>query len=190
MDKDWKLQQIRSLLRFFSEVDSLCSHIRRESGFDGDTTAYLEILSAKEEAELIRRVSHTRVLRQVHDVVWSVLCYSKSGARRVVVCRIEMSYCLVHSLYSRGGDPRSGSKTVVFYYFGEGTLSFALLTSLLIFPVTVRITAIALGCTSRSLPTDSPRWAAAIVAKSVMPPRSCGFCQLRMQATTKSAKIS
>lgn len=72
VDKDWKLQQIRSLLRFFSEVDSLCSHIRRESGFDGDTTAYLEILSAKEEAELIRRVSHTRVLRQVHGVVWNV----------------------------------------------------------------------------------------------------------------------
>ena len=65
LDEDWKLKQVRSLLRFFTEVDSLCGHICQESGFNGDTSAYLDILSTKEEADLIRRVSHTRVLRQV-----------------------------------------------------------------------------------------------------------------------------
>ncbi|CAM9789286.1 unnamed protein product, partial [Ascophyllum nodosum] len=67
LDEDWKLKQVRSLLRFFTEVDSLCGHICQESGFNGDTSAYLDILSTKEEADLIRRVSHTRVLRQDFD---------------------------------------------------------------------------------------------------------------------------
>lgn len=65
LDEGWKLKQIRSLLRFFQEVGGLVEHIKGESGFAGDSTSYLEILCAKEEADLIRRVSHTRVLRQV-----------------------------------------------------------------------------------------------------------------------------
>eukprot|EP00904_Undaria_pinnatifida_P007756 jgi/Undpi1/410/HiC_scaffold_1.g00406.m1 len=64
---DFKLKQIRSLLRFVREVGSLVGHIKQDSGFEGDTTSYLEILCAKEESDLIRRVSHTRVLRQDFD---------------------------------------------------------------------------------------------------------------------------
>lgn len=62
---DFKLRQVRSLLRFVREVGGLVDHIKQDSGFEGDTTSYLEILCAKEESDLIRRVSHTRVLRQV-----------------------------------------------------------------------------------------------------------------------------
>lgn len=63
--EDFKLRQVRSLLRFVREVGSLVDHIKEDSGFEGDTTSYLDILSAKEDADLIRRVSYTRVLRQV-----------------------------------------------------------------------------------------------------------------------------
>lgn len=64
---DFKLKQVRSLLRFAREVGSLVGHIKQDSGFEGDTTSYLEILCAKEDSDLIRRVSHTRVLRQVRE---------------------------------------------------------------------------------------------------------------------------
>lgn len=65
LPEDFKLRQVRSLLRYLREVSSLVDHIRRDSGFEGDISSYLEILCAKEDADLIRRVSHTRVLRQV-----------------------------------------------------------------------------------------------------------------------------
>lgn len=62
---DFKLTQVRSLLRYLREVGSLVTHVKRESGFDCDTTAYLEILCAKEDSNLLRRVSDTRILKQV-----------------------------------------------------------------------------------------------------------------------------
>lgn len=62
---DFKLRQVRCLMRFLREAGGFVDHIRRDSGFEGDTTSYLEILCAKEDTDLIRRVSHTRVLRQV-----------------------------------------------------------------------------------------------------------------------------
>lgn len=65
LPEDFKLRQVRSLLRFVREVGDLVDHIKNDSGFAADTTSYLEILCSKEEADLIRRVSHTRVLRQV-----------------------------------------------------------------------------------------------------------------------------
>lgn len=65
LPEDFKLRQIRSLLRYLREVSSLVDHVKQDSGFDGDTTAYLDSLCAKEDSDLIRRVSHTRVLRQV-----------------------------------------------------------------------------------------------------------------------------
>lgn len=49
------------------DVNSLVEHIKTDSGFDGDTTSYLDILCAKEDSELLRRVSHTKVLRQDFD---------------------------------------------------------------------------------------------------------------------------
>lgn len=64
----FKLKQIRSLLRYLRDVNSLVEHIKTESGFDGDTTSYLDILCTKEDSDLVRRVSHTKVLRQVTDV--------------------------------------------------------------------------------------------------------------------------
>ncbi|CAN0144643.1 unnamed protein product [Scytosiphon promiscuus] len=63
----FKLEQIRSLLRYMREVDGLVSRISTESGFEADTSSYLEILCAKEDADLMRRVSSTRVLRQDFD---------------------------------------------------------------------------------------------------------------------------
>lgn len=65
LPEEFKLRQIRSLLRSIKEVTALVDHVTKESGFEGDTTSYLDILCAKEDADLIRRVSHTRVLRQV-----------------------------------------------------------------------------------------------------------------------------
>lgn len=64
---DFKLTQVRSLLRYLREVSSLVKHVRSESGFECDTTAYLEILCAKEDSNLLRRVSDTRILKQVTD---------------------------------------------------------------------------------------------------------------------------
>lgn len=61
----FKLTQVRSLLRYLREVGSLVTHVKGESGFDCDTTAYLEILCAKEDSNLLRRVSDTRILKQV-----------------------------------------------------------------------------------------------------------------------------
>lgn len=62
---DFKLAQTRSLLRYLREVKSLVNHVKTESGFECDTTAYLDILCAKEESNLLRRVSDTRILKQV-----------------------------------------------------------------------------------------------------------------------------
>lgn len=64
---DFKLSQTRSLLRYLREVKLLVSHIKSESGFECDTTAYLDILCAKEESNLLRRVSDTRILKQDFD---------------------------------------------------------------------------------------------------------------------------
>ncbi|CAM9145263.1 unnamed protein product, partial [Laminaria digitata] len=63
----FKLTQVRSLLRYLREVGSLVTHVKGESGFDCDTTAYLEILCAKEDSNLLRRVSDTRILKQDFD---------------------------------------------------------------------------------------------------------------------------
>lgn len=68
LPEEFKLREVRSLLRYLREVRVLVSHVQRESGFECDTTAYLDILSAKEDANLVRKVSHTRVLKQVMTV--------------------------------------------------------------------------------------------------------------------------
>lgn len=60
------LTQVRSLVRYLREVDDLSSHIKKESGWQSDMTPYLEILCAKEESTLARRVSDTRILKQVN----------------------------------------------------------------------------------------------------------------------------
>lgn len=65
---DFKLAQVRSLLRYLREVSSLVNHVKSESGFGCDTTAYLEILCAKEDSNLYRRVSDTRILKQVCQI--------------------------------------------------------------------------------------------------------------------------
>ncbi|CAM9210964.1 unnamed protein product [Discosporangium mesarthrocarpum] len=64
---DFKLRQTRSLLRYLREVSSLVEHIKNESGWECDTTSYLEILSTKEDSNLLRRVSDTRILKQDFD---------------------------------------------------------------------------------------------------------------------------
>lgn len=64
----FKLTQVRSLLRYIREVGSLVKQISSESGFEADTTSYLEILCAKEDSNLLRRVSDTRILKQVQVV--------------------------------------------------------------------------------------------------------------------------
>lgn len=61
----FKLTQVRSLLRYIREVGGLVKQISSESGFEADTTSYLEILCAKEDSNLLRRVSDTRILKQV-----------------------------------------------------------------------------------------------------------------------------
>ncbi|CAM9637253.1 unnamed protein product [Pylaiella littoralis] len=63
----FKLTQVRSLLRYIREVGGLVKQISSESGFEADTTAYLEILCAKEDSNLLRRVSDTRILKQDFD---------------------------------------------------------------------------------------------------------------------------
>lgn len=60
----FKLAQVRSLLRYIKEVGLLQRRIIDESGFEADTNSYLEILCAKEDGDLMRKVSSTRVLRQ------------------------------------------------------------------------------------------------------------------------------
>lgn len=75
LPEDFKLRQVRSLLRYLREVSSLVDHVKCESGYEGDTTSYLEILCAKEDSDLIRRVSHTRVLRQVRGLLCCLLSY-------------------------------------------------------------------------------------------------------------------
>ncbi|CAM9496117.1 unnamed protein product [Ectocarpus sp. 12 AP-2014] len=67
LPQDFKLKQVRSLVRYMREVDGLVRGINSESGFEADCTAYLEILCTKEESELNRRVSCTRVLKQDFD---------------------------------------------------------------------------------------------------------------------------
>ncbi|CAM9144121.1 unnamed protein product [Choristocarpus tenellus] len=64
---DFKLKQTRSLLRYLREVSGLVEHIKSESGWECDTTSYLEILSAKEDSNLLRRISDTRILKQDFD---------------------------------------------------------------------------------------------------------------------------
>lgn len=65
LPEDFKERQIQSLVRYLREVSGLVDHVKADSGFAGDTVSYLEILCAKEDSDLVRRVSHTRVLRQV-----------------------------------------------------------------------------------------------------------------------------
>lgn len=75
----FKLTQVRSLLRYLREVGSLVTHVKGESGFDCDTTAYLEILCAKEDSNLLRRVSDTRILKQVRTMRLFVTGYFIPG---------------------------------------------------------------------------------------------------------------
>ncbi|CAM9203543.1 unnamed protein product [Ectocarpus sp. 12 AP-2014] len=63
----FKLAQVRSLVRYIKEVGLLQRRIIDESGFEADTNSYLEILCAKEDGDLMRKVSSTRVLRQARD---------------------------------------------------------------------------------------------------------------------------
>lgn len=84
----FKLTQVRSLLRYLREVGSLVTHVKGESGFDCDTTAYLEILCAKEDSNLLRRVSDTRILKQVRMLRLVVTDYNTSYL--VVVDRVRV----------------------------------------------------------------------------------------------------
>ena len=61
------LTQVRSLVRYLREVDDLSSHIKKQSGWQSDMTPYLEVLCAKEESTLARRVSDTRILKEDFD---------------------------------------------------------------------------------------------------------------------------
>lgn len=61
----FKLKLVNSLLRQMNEVSALHRGIEEESGFEADSTSYLNILLAKEESDLMRRVSHCRCLKQV-----------------------------------------------------------------------------------------------------------------------------
>ena len=70
---EFLLTQVRSLVRYLREVDGLCGHIKKESGWESDTTAYLEILCAKEDSTLVRRVSDTRILKQVGNLCFIAL---------------------------------------------------------------------------------------------------------------------
>lgn len=65
LPQSFKLTQVRSLVRYIREVSTLQKRIEDESGFEADTTSYLEILCAKEDSNLLRRVSDTRILKQV-----------------------------------------------------------------------------------------------------------------------------
>ena len=65
LPQSFKLTQVRSLVRYIREVTALQKRIEDESGFEADTTSYLEILCAKEDSNLLRRVSDTRILKQV-----------------------------------------------------------------------------------------------------------------------------
>ena len=65
LPQSFKLTQVRSLVRYIREVATLQKRIEDESGFEADTTSYLEILCAKEDSNLLRRVSDTRILKQV-----------------------------------------------------------------------------------------------------------------------------
>lgn len=88
---DFKLAQVRSLLRYLREVSNLVNHIKSESGFECDTTAYLEILCAKEESNLFRRVSDTRILKQVY------LCYNVQTRTYIALTgspAMTISWCL------------------------------------------------------------------------------------------------
>ncbi|CAN0058605.1 unnamed protein product [Pylaiella littoralis] len=63
----FKLAQVRSLSRYMREVAGLQRQIEEDSGFETDTTSYLEILCAKEDSDLMRRVSAVRCLKQDFD---------------------------------------------------------------------------------------------------------------------------
>lgn len=65
LPRSFMLSQVQSLVRFVKEVTGLVNHISSESGFKADSAAYLDILLAKDESELMRRVSATRCLKQV-----------------------------------------------------------------------------------------------------------------------------
>lgn len=62
---EFVLTQVRSMVRYLREVEALQQYVQSESGWSSDTTAYLEILCAKEDSNLVRRVSDTRILKQV-----------------------------------------------------------------------------------------------------------------------------
>lgn len=68
--ESFKLAQVRSLSRYMREVASLQTQIEEDSGFEADTASYLEILCAKEDSDLMRRVSAVRCLKQVSWIVW------------------------------------------------------------------------------------------------------------------------
>lgn len=65
----FKLKLVNSMLRQMNEVSALQRGIEEESGFEADTTSYLNILLAKEESDLMRRVSHCRCLKQVRAYI-------------------------------------------------------------------------------------------------------------------------
>jgi len=65
LPRSFMLSQVQSLVRFVKEVTGLVNQISSESGFKADSAAYLDILLAKDESELMRRVSATRCLKQV-----------------------------------------------------------------------------------------------------------------------------
>lgn len=61
----FKLKLVNSMLRQMNEVSALQRGIEDESGFEADTTSYLNIILAKDESDLMRRVSQCRCLKQV-----------------------------------------------------------------------------------------------------------------------------
>lgn len=63
----FKLKLVNSMLRQMNEVSALQRGIEDESGFEADTTSYLNIILAKDESDLMRRVSQCRCLKQVRN---------------------------------------------------------------------------------------------------------------------------
>lgn len=91
LPQSFKLTQVRSLVRYIREVSALQKRIEDESGFEADTTSYLEILCAKEDSNLLRRVSDTRILKQVcAKQRWAVPCSLAVTATRAC-CRCTLS---------------------------------------------------------------------------------------------------
>lgn len=103
LPESFKLKLVNSLLRQMIEVSALQKGIEEESGFEADTASYLSILLAKEESDLMRRVSHCRCLKQVSVgtcLGWVVRCSSRVPFLFSLVL-VSLNFSLSLSLFTR-----------------------------------------------------------------------------------------